>query len=268
MATTVRSLRAVGIHGRYDLELAFYPDVSILYGKNGAGKTTLLHILANVLNADFERFAFLPFETIEVHLDDNQEIDLRTYVHREGNRIDAFLNKEEVASFGISEVKQRLWQKSPPTRKPILPTAYFPAFRTFIEACGQEEEVALYQGRDLREAKTPLGPNSIDATDLARRFFGEFIPALNYPSVQEVSRRLSTEMQKVLGERVDVQEKSLKGINTYLDAVNRFLDDKQLVIQRESPSAHPALLVKFADTNLYSDLQVLSAGERQIVTLL
>jgi len=38
----------------------------LAYRENG--KTTLLHILANILNGDFERFAFLPFETIEVHL--------------------------------------------------------------------------------------------------------------------------------------------------------------------------------------------------------
>ena len=75
MATTVRSIRAVGIYGRYDLELEFYPDVNLLYGKNGAGKTILLRILANILNGDYARFAFLPFETIVVRLDDDQEIE-------------------------------------------------------------------------------------------------------------------------------------------------------------------------------------------------
>jgi predicted ATP-binding protein involved in virulence len=268
MVSTVRSIRAVGIHGRYDLELEFYPDVNILYGKNGAGKTTLLHILANILNADFERFAFLPFETIEVHLDDNQEIKLYEYTCGEENRIDVSLNKEEIASFSLSEIKQRLWHESSQTRRPILPTAYFPAFRAFIGAFGQEEEASLYRRRYVGEAKAASRPNSIDPTNFARRFFGDFVPCLSYPSLQEVSRRLSAEMQKALGERADVQEKSLKVINTYLNSVNRFLDDKQLILLSESPSALPTLLVKFHNTDLYSEMRVLSAGERQIVTLL
>jgi len=48
MASTVRYIRAVGIHGRYDLELEFNSGVNILYGKNGTGKTTILHIIANI----------------------------------------------------------------------------------------------------------------------------------------------------------------------------------------------------------------------------
>jgi recombinational DNA repair ATPase RecF len=55
MATAVKYIRAVGIHGRYDLELDFYPGVNILYGKNGTGKTTLLHILANILKREPKR---------------------------------------------------------------------------------------------------------------------------------------------------------------------------------------------------------------------
>jgi len=70
-----------------------------------------------------------------------------------------------------------------------------------------------------------------------------------------------------LEERAEVQEKSLKVINTYLNSVNRFLDDKQLILRKASPSALPTLLVQFRDANL-SKMQALSSGERQIVTLL
>ncbi len=355
MASAVRAIRAVGIHGRYDLELEFYPDVNILYGKNGSGKTTLLHILANILNGDFERFVFLPFETIEVHLDDNQEIKLHEYTH--DDKIDVSLNKKEIASFSVSEVKQRLWHKSSPMGKPILPTAYFPAFRTLIEVSGQEEEASLYRRREFGEAKTTQGLIPIDSTDFARQFFGDFVPFLNYPSFRDVTQKLSAEMQgalydiamtdlqllskafldifatlskegnldvtqpdqilkeiqdlqesiiddptigeemssrlrklvpdfkvrlvkedthvpvsevykRSLTEIAEKQERSLKALNTYLKSVRRFLENKQLILGKKSPSALPALLVKFADINSYSEIQALSAGERQIVTLL
>jgi predicted ATPase len=357
MASAVRAIRAMGVYRRYDLELDFYPDINILYGKNGSGKTTLLHILANILNGDFERFAFLPFETIEVHLDDNQEIKLREYTHSEGNKIDVYLNKKEIASFSVSEVKQRLWHKSSPMGRPILPTAYFPAFRTLIEVSGQEEEASLYRRREFGEAKTTQGLIPIDSTDLARQLFGDFVPFLNYPSFRDVTQKLSAEMQgalydvamtdlqllskafldivatlskeghpdvtqpdqilkeiqnlqesiiddptigeemssrlrklvpdfkvrlvkedthvpvsevykRSLAEIAESQEKSLKAINTYLKSVSRFLKNKQLILGKKSPSALPTLLVKFADTNSYSEIQALSAGERQIVTLL
>lgn len=360
MANTVRYIHAVGIHGMYDLELEFYRDVNILYGKNGSGKTTLLHILANILNANFERFAFLPFETIEVRLDNNQRIKLREYADSEGNKIDVSLNKDDIASFAVSEVKQRLWSGSSSTRRPILPTAYFPAFRTLIEASGQEENASRYQGRELGEAKAVQGPNAIDPMDFARKFFGDFVPFLNYPSLQEVSRRLSAEILDVvyniaglnvqmlseafldifvtlskeshtdvtqldqvlertrllllestpvindpaiseevytqlrklvpgvkvrpkkedayvpilevyrgsLEERSKIQAQSLKVVNTYLNSVNRFLGDKQLILRKEWPTAFPTIFVKLRDTNFYSGIQALSAGERQIITLL
>src|SRR2546421_5167576 len=116
MATAVRYVKALGIHERFDLELELQSGVNILHGKNGTGKTTLLHILANILNGDFERFAFLPFETIEVHLDNGQKIKLHNYTHNERNKIEAYVDKAEVANFFVSEAKERLQYRPPSPR--------------------------------------------------------------------------------------------------------------------------------------------------------
>src|SRR5439155_12262773 len=80
----------------------------------------------------------------------------------------------------------------------------------------QEEETPLYRRayeedfrrayeeelrrRYFEEAKTVLGPVPMNSTHFARRFFGDFVPFLNYPSPEEVSRRLSAEMQKALND--------------------------------------------------------------------
>ncbi len=381
MANAVRYIRAIGIYGRFDLELDFRPGVNILHGKNGTGKTTLLHILANVLNGDFERFVFLPFATIEVHLDDKQRIKLRQYTHSDGNKIDVHVNGKEVASFSVPELKKELalrtsgqWisstghvtlspSPSPPLRRrrTLLSTAYFPAFRTLIEA-STEEESSLYDTYGavyISGVRVPSSTNTIGPTEFARRFFGDFVPILNYPSPLQVSKRLSTEMQKALNdiadtdrkllskafldifatlskesnpavdqleyilekirtlledtsiiidpsvseevysqlrelvlsfkvrpgredtyvpilevyknsleERADVQKKSLLIINTYLDSVNRFFDDKKLALTKASASELPILQVRFDNGGHYSKIQALSSGERQIVTLL
>lgn len=202
MANSVKYIKAVGIHERFDLEQSFQPGVNIIYGKNGTGKTTLLHILANALNGDFERFAFLPFETIDIHLEKGQKIKLRNYTHTEDNKIEAYIDKTEVASFFVSEVRGRLRQRavSDPQSylrasqplKPVLSTAYFPAFRTLIEA-SVDEDFELY-GR----LRGPSDRQMVSSSTFARRFFGEFVPLINYPSPVDVSQRLAMEMQQAL----------------------------------------------------------------------
>lgn len=76
MANYVKSLRASAIYGRIDLEQDFEPSINVIYGKNGVGKTTLLHILANTLNGQYERFAFLNFDSIHIELSDNTSIEI------------------------------------------------------------------------------------------------------------------------------------------------------------------------------------------------
>jgi len=68
-ANWVRSVEVTSVYGRFDLKAEFQPGVNILYGKNGTGKTTLLHILANILNEEYARFAFLLFDSIIVELE-------------------------------------------------------------------------------------------------------------------------------------------------------------------------------------------------------
>ena len=359
MANAVRYVRATGIHGRFDLELDLNPGVNILYGKNGTGKTTLLHILANILNGDFERFAFLPFETIEVHLDDKQVIKLREYKHSEDSKIDVFIDNKGILSFSVSEIQKKLKSDSPTyeEREPILHTAYFPAFRTLIEASRHENTQTFFLVEvdfiDIGKIFPDYIP--ISSTELVRRLFGDFVPLLNYPSLEEVSEKFSEEMQKALEaiakkdrqflskmpldifstfskgsnlnenqlqsilEKISLllektsllndlnndeeivsklrdfifnseahlhnqamylsvletyknfleeRAKPLTIINKYLNSANRFLDGKQLVLRKIHPSQAPVLQVQFHGDKLYSNIQALSSGERQIVTLL
>jgi energy-coupling factor transporter ATP-binding protein EcfA2 len=380
MANAIRYVKALGIHERFDLELEFQSGVNILYGKNGTGKTTLLHILANILNGDFERFAFIPFETIEVHLDNGQKVKLLEYKHDEGNKVEVDIDGTEVTSFATKEVREKLrYRSSGPRSEPqhnirlfhslkaILPTAYFPAFRTLIEASSKEDYFIdayhySYTAATPYSNRTVSDIPTVHSTLFARKFFGDFVPWLNYPSPEEVSQRLSMEMQQALNivantdrkllskafldifrtlseesnptqeqpehilekikslfsrlesssivadlssgeevytklrelvpsfkirpenedvyvpimkvyknsleERADVQENSLRIINTYLDSVNRFLDGKGLVFGNTATTQVPPVWVKFHETGLESKIQALSSGERQIVTLI
>src|SRR5436190_11966015 len=185
MANSVRYIKAVGIFERFDLEQEFQPGVNILHGRNGTGKTTLLQILANILNGDFERFAFLPFETIDVDLDKNEKIKMRKYVDNEESKIETYIDDTLAASFSVSKTQEKLKIRHGGSRveqlssnfqafqslNPILSTAYFPAFRTLLEASSEEDDPYI-----VRYAKNRAERQALGSTLFARRFFGDFVP--------------------------------------------------------------------------------------------
>jgi hypothetical protein len=93
----------------------------------------------------------------------------------------------------LRELKQVLEGVDFPDRiVPPLPAAYFPAFRTMIDAWASVTD----EGERVRP-----GPWSSRATYFARRWFGRFIPPVNYPSLLEIEKRLSGEVQRA---RIDI----------------------------------------------------------------
>jgi ABC-type lipoprotein export system ATPase subunit len=228
MGTLLKRIRAEGLHGRLSFDVSFYDDVNILYGRNGSGKTTLLHILANVLNGSFERFAFLEFERIVVDLQDRRQLTIQRR-HRPDNErevIEIFVDERHWGEYAVAAVATG--PASPP-KDPLdfsftngakyLPrfeelrsllgldgAAYFPAFRTMIEAWWSAE----LSGHGLPPAPgvpPPLPPSPYEAylrrlvmrsaenrsaflTDLARELFGDFAPVITYPSTMQIDDEL------------------------------------------------------------------------------
>ncbi|MBD1938895.1 AAA family ATPase [Microcoleus sp. FACHB-68] len=206
----IKHIKAEGVLGRFDIDQEFQEGVNVLFGKNGTGKTTLLHILANLLNGDYKRFACTEFRTIRVQLNDDTNIVISKKEVEEDSNINVTVNDESVAE-NISTTRERLkldqdreeWRILSAYRerklrelqedddeeevKPILPVAYFPAFRTMIEAWASAE---------LR----PRNPKDIQilSTKFARELFGSFVPSLNYPSPIEIERGLSEEIDEAL----------------------------------------------------------------------
>lgn len=211
MAIYVKRIRAFAIYGRIDLEQKFEPKINVLYGKNGVGKTTLLHILANALNGQYERFAYLKFDSIHIELSDNTGIEIRqTQIGKDSViRIQHPGTDNKSISFPIADVhlaeseassrRSSLGRRAEVARlpqlenvEPPLPTAYFPAFRSMIEAWRslQEERDIIY--REYRDQEI-FGRS---ATYFARELFGAFIPAVTYPSPNDISVGLSEEYRK------------------------------------------------------------------------
>ena len=214
----LKNIKAIGIHGRYNFIQDFHEGVNILYGLNGTGKTTFLHIISNLLNGDLDRFAFLNFETIEAEISDGTKIIISRSLVDEVECIVAEVNGINVInSFPVKEIlgndsslDVRDFDRLPPSRliKAIeeqekaskkyssLPSAaYFPAFRTMIEAWASTSgRVQSYMFGQERYEKLQQARNTL----FAQRLFGKFVPKINYPSPFEIEQGLIGEMNDAI----------------------------------------------------------------------
>lgn len=209
MSIWIRSVNVEKVHGFLSFEVQFSPEINVLYGRNGSGKTTLLHILANVLNEDFERFRHLVFSRISVDLEptgDTVEI-VRDSVQVRAVRRSKGAEISTLASVPLREekkvrrpVQRELWEvflgeEHPASAGPRRPRAsYFPAFRTMIEAWSSAGRSASLLG----PVEEPLSFNyrTSRITAMARQAFGSFIPVVNYPSLATIERDFARHLRE------------------------------------------------------------------------
>ncbi|MGV2390338.1 MAG UNVERIFIED_CONTAM: AAA family ATPase [Microcystis novacekii LVE1205-3] len=157
MSRFIKRLEAIGIHGRFDINLDFQDGVNIIHGSNGTGKTTVLHILANAVNEDFRRFGHLKFQKLTITLDDDTEI-LIEQQNSPQTVTTVFVNNQKIYSYSFAELLEeekqeenseilfsqfspRYYPSSSKKKQDIdLKATYFPAFRTMIEAWATLDE--------------------------------------------------------------------------------------------------------------------------------
>ncbi len=195
MPNYLKKIEFIGIHNRFDIIQDFSPGFNILHGVNGSGKTTLIHIITNLVNGDYERFLYIDFFRIRVwyddgnfitiskedNIDEHQSINVLVNQDRRGTKINKQINEFFQKSDSDIEIEITKRYAQQPV---ILPAAYFPAFRTMIEAWQSTEENVSIHHKD----KT---------TKFARKIFGEFTPRINYPSPKDIEQNLITEIQEI-----------------------------------------------------------------------
>ncbi|NET43866.1 AAA family ATPase [Okeania sp. SIO2B3] len=245
MSAYIKHLEAKGIYGIFDINVDFHQGVNVLFAKNGKGKTTLLHIIANLLNENYERFVFIDFDYINLRMSDESQVELKN--NRNDDEIILFLDGREATRItfkrtqeintklfpvfsNIASAVADLCNKIPnqsseeqsitdafsaAAKVPInynilnhsqeqkLITAYFPAFRSMIEAWAstKEERGKLKDIFDEEKQRRK--------TDFARQIFGDFVPLLNYPSIIEIEQVLNQEISQAFHQLNQAQEKYL-----------------------------------------------------------
>ncbi len=240
MSLYVEHLEATGIYGLFDISQSFRPGVNVLFARNGKGKTTLLHIIANLLNEDYKRFAFIDFDSITMRTSDGNTVKLRKENEEYKRVIKIWQNDKELEPISISaegiveipallkqhilsQIKDEIGDKvSPSVMIKIAEeiggdddsyvkknAAYFPSFRTMIEAWAsstEEESLpsrrALVKSRKIQQRKTKF----------ARKLFGDFVPWLNYPSTVEIEASLNEEINESFFKVKQAEQKYLGGI--------------------------------------------------------
>lgn len=204
MSEFVKSVDVVGLHRQFDFSCSFQEGVNVIYGKNGTGKTTLLHIIANVLNKEFVRFAALEFEQIRVEFSKGEALTIElervskpTHSHYHivvnGNRVNKKeicpLNLDRYLGRSIANVSREEEEEETLLNTPeiSLSSAYFPAFRTAIDAwaINQEESSKIRRHRNQK-------------TEFARSLFGQFVPSLDYPATTEIEQDLNEKIRTAI----------------------------------------------------------------------
>jgi predicted ATP-dependent endonuclease of OLD family len=273
MSSYVKRIEADGLYGTFRLQQEFDAGVNVLYGNNGGGKTTLLHILANVLNGDYDRFAFINFKTIQIQLDDNHVFKL--YRRRERDEftyssdvITVDYDDQTIDTFTIQEIEDQeptlftsssvLKPKPKIVRLPnaLLPAAYFPAFRVAIEAWK-----SLYPSQEIPQSVDHPSSNiEEEVTDFVRRWLLPFIPRITYPSLSEIEQMLAGKVENAW---------TNQSIDQYLSAINNILERKKVIVNRERGNIESPPIELVCENGLRSKgLVALSSGERQIVTMI
>lgn len=207
--TYIKRVELKGIHKRYDLDMTFNESLNVLHGQNGTGKSTLIHIIANIANCDFIRFAFLDFHKIKVSYSNKAHIIVSQHEKNDDKLVKVEADNGESFEFFRREAYEEIRnldddrfssEYTPELTKKInsfvksnnirhIETSYFPAFRTMLEAWSSQREARHRHPKTMRPVATR------QATSFSRELFGQFLPTINYPSPIDIERNLRDEIR-------------------------------------------------------------------------
>ena len=225
MAQDIRIAEIIveGLHDQFDVELYLQPGLNVIYGKNGRGKTTILHLLANLLELDFQRFSHLQFRKITIRNSKNEVVELTK--SEPGTPPTVSLNGSSTSYTGPNSTLSEVEVASLRDALGGRPT-YLPAFRSILERTRADGAPSYYRAQERRDPdyeelveresaalrETFSRANSLptyvtrqlqeevaataEKTILCRQWFGRFVPVIRYPSVADVEEALTEEWRR------------------------------------------------------------------------
>jgi ABC-type cobalamin/Fe3+-siderophores transport system ATPase subunit len=237
----IKSIEIIGIFNRFDIVLDdLQPGINILHGENGCGKTTILHILVNALNGDYGRFLVIDFNKIKITFNNDSFIQFRrpsdrnlifksSNINRELEFLDDINKPEDNQTEPANIVQEKINAANKRARSSRLSSslnvAYFPAFRSMIEAWSLP--VDGDNSKDVGNSKDWQQNSST----LQRELFGDFIPDLRYLSPSEIEKEIFKIFQEAKKRVIDNNQKVLS--KSFKDVLSSFsiseIDDVEIV---------------------------------------
>ena len=264
MSTFIKKVEAIGVFGRFDIRQEFQDGINIVVGKNGAGKTTLLHIMANALSGDFDRFKDLKFNRIKIWLSDGKLLQIINKrkdensileVRLDRKKLYPVLHQDQLSLFEFDDDLRTYWEKisfdkdipevqkermlrdlmlhrRPRQIEAIIPIAYFPAFRTMIEAW------ASAINKKETDVARRIRPDSWKdfATSRARDWFGGFTPMVNFPSIVDIEEQLANEIERARSNVWRTDQSLLS--DTFFTIFGSLSDTSEIKVGEETLSAN------------------------------
>lgn len=89
------------LHNRYDYNIVFNKDLTLLYGSNGCGKTTILNIISIIITGKFYQLYKYQFESIVLELYGDEQL-IQIYFDTKSEKIYVDFNNR------IFEIKRRI----------------------------------------------------------------------------------------------------------------------------------------------------------------
>ena len=221
-----------GLHGVVTINAHFEQGINVVYGENGAGKTTLLHIISNIANCDFNRFRYIEFREIILKMSDNTEITVVKIPKGEspkvlynGNTL-SISRKMPNGSEAERTMFTRLFGKRP---------VYAPAFRNVLQKMEDHHRFPLDNAHLFHESVTsddPVfkeGESIVSKTAQCRNWFGNFVPIIRCPSVEEAEADLERYWVRV--DNLARREKEKVISEATNDILAKLLGEKPIVIK-------------------------------------
>lgn len=97
----LKSISIKKLHNRYDYNIFFNKDLTLLYGSNGCGKTTILNIISIIITGKFYQLYKYQFESIVLELYANEQL-IQIYFDTKSEKIYVDFNNR------IFEIKRRI----------------------------------------------------------------------------------------------------------------------------------------------------------------
>jgi predicted ATP-binding protein involved in virulence len=269
----IKRLVINGLHQYLNIELNLKPGLNVIYGKNGKGKTTALHVLANILELDFQRFIHLQFSSISIESFESAHLE----IIKNGHSLLVYFNGNPIGS----QLENALCPRLSETECDQISEAfggrpvYLPAYRAILERVRpsaydtpKDSDYEAIKKSELnsqikseKKSKLSWRGNEQRASLIARKtvqcreWFGPFVPVIRYPALAEVIESISEEFTDAQMEASQSERRMLSSmfIGVFKSLVSTYDTPSDGEIEPLIERVKNSLEVESDDGNIYPD---------------